>query len=186
MGYSNYGFGDIQECWVKNGKIFAKDPLTGIVQETESNLPYDVEPQRNAFISENVLLALNHDDDLIIGRDDGSIGIFRDDLLVGLRSWAPFRRPIWIVCGLMRVDGQIHEVLLNYRDRKTLYLKDSAYAGELKEPYHGNLKFETSIAYTLSALDNRAHIIDEKGDDIDVLCWRIPDCIRSRNCTRYF
>ena len=186
MGFRNQGLGNIHECWVENGMICEKSPFSDITYKYPTRLQLDIPKQLNLFVSPLVAFYLKHEGNVYIGRYDGSISIYResDMLLVGLNNWDAPDKVATAIIGFQRCSNGLREVLLDLRDRQTVYVDYHDIEAYLTTPFLGD---ETSLQAFGEFNDMGSwYVVTERGEVIGVSVWNIQNDVWRRNCPVFF
>lgn len=183
MGFHNVKLGNIHECWIENGYVHEQCPFSGKVYKYPTRLNVTIPKQCNLYYAKDIAFYLKHNGEVYIGRHDGSISIYResDMLLTGLNNWdAPVGIPTCII-GFHRCGRGLREVLLDLRDKQTIYVDYHDIEGFLDRPFLGNIE---SI-FSSSVFDNIGSwsVVTGGGEVIGVSVWNIQDSVWSGNCT---
>lgn len=181
LGFNYYNYGNIRNCRITSGKIQVKDPFDRIT-EYATPLQEETDWQCNLFISPYIAFVLyTHDKREIIGRFDGSITVYRDDLMVGLNSWQPKKavdvRPIGYYSGA----SSLQHILLDYTDRKNLFVSSLRYEALLPTPLYGEPNLTTALAI-MEQRERNSIILLEGGGEVEVPVWSIQNTLRIGTC----
>lgn len=185
MGFSQYQYGNIHDCWIENGYVCHETACSHSVYKYPTPLEVNIPRQKNIFMSFTVAFLLYHEDKMYVGRYDGWISIYRmsDNMLVGLNSWRAPSPPLTILIGLFSSHYGIKEVYLDTRDRVTVYTKWHRAEAKLTRPYAGDY---TDI-FDIEALAPAKSLGDwvfytERGEQIGVDVWSIQDALWKYDC----
>lgn len=186
MGFNLYSLGNIHTCWIENHKVYYESTATKIVYSYDTALDVTLPKQLNLFVSDNVAFLMFDDNNKYIGRYDGVISIYRksDDMLVGLSNWKPPTYPPLKSCGFYTTPVQPDEVMLDLRDKQTVYVRWHNIEAKVKVPI--DLKFDEPmgiISYEAFANEGPWHIYNERGEPVEVDVWFIQKELWRRDCT---
>ena len=125
MGYVTFDIPHVNECGVKDNNLVIK-LFSGKVVTYKTNLGFDIPPQRNLFNSKRVAFLLYHGEDVVIGRNDGTISIYdKHGLLIGARCWESPKLPPLSCAGYFINDiGKTKRAYVDTRDGVTVYRGD--------------------------------------------------------------
>lgn len=183
MGCKAFGANHTSPCWIKDGYVYTK-LYSGTVVSYETALPFDVEEQTNYFDSNRVAFVLFKDESMIVGRLDGTIGIFDKDsgLLTGLNWWKCPGFPLTPI-GYTYGAGanRFMKVFLDLRDGKTIYCGD--YIALVKEPLPKYLDLNMALVCAKSGQEARHNcfVCGEDGELIAFDAWSLQDVCRVQN-----
>lgn len=190
MGFNLYNLGVIRECWLENGMLKFKSPVTGEVTACETDLSVEAHPQKNVFYSKTVAFFLTTKDAdrqvKLIGRYDGKISIIdaKSGLLVGLKNWVVPPHPPTAICGYYKPMGMVYEVALNLSDKQSLYCGYHNIEARLISP--ADYDFDLSYAVGMceqSAGSDKLHIYRKGGTECGTEFWTVQDELWKHDCT---
>lgn len=189
MGFNLYNLGVIRECWLENGTLKFKSPVTGQVTACETDLDIEVEPQTNIFYSKTIAFYLlpyfNGRKICLIGRFDGKVSIVdaETNLLIGLRNWVVPPHPPTAVCGYFKPQGVVYEVALNLSDKQSLYCGYHNIEARLIRPadYDFDLSYAVGVCEQLPGSD-KLHIYRKGGVECGTEFWTVQNELWKRNC----
>lgn len=184
MGFNYFNYGNIHPCRVQDKKIIYR-LRSGMEISADCSLDVNIPEQVNLFISDRVMWLLYHEDKEYIGRQDGSISVYRvaDGLLVGLGFWEAPPIAQTYLCGMHTEASLMTEIHMDMRDRQTVYICKDGIEGIIDGTYSGGFKINDAIfsAAAFCTKDNY-HMFNERGDVIEVSHWFIQDAVRRRDC----
>lgn len=184
MGFNFFEYGNIHPCGIANHKVYFTLP-SGMRIEYNTKLDVEIPEQTNLFISDTVLFLLYHDDKMYIGRKDTSISIYRisDGLLVGLNTWDAPKYAEVELCGFYNDGNSMHEIQLDLRDKRTVYICGNRMQGLLPKENTAVFDPDKSV-FSASIHGNKRfyHIYDERGEVVEVNAWTVQKDLWSQNC----
>lgn len=181
MGFNYYNFGNIRTCRISGNKIQAKDPF-GQIMEFDTPLSEDTEWQCNLFISPYIAFVLyTHDKREIIGRFDGSITIYKGDLMVGLNSWTPKKSVHMVPIGYYSGTTSLQHILLDCGNRRTVYVDAVRYEGLLYKQFYGEPDMTTALAIMEQGI-RESIILLKGGVELEVPVWSVQNTLRIGTC----
>ena len=181
MGYRTYDISYINPCWVEDGYVCVR-LYSGTVVKYKTALPFNIPEQTNIFVNDRIAFWLFYEDKTVIGRNDGSISIYRtkDSLLVGLNYFEYEQVPlvrIGFATGMYK--HSMLPVRLDVRDMKTIY---SGYDGvALIDKMPSDLDLDLAMRCCL-AKDPEAHgcyVYRQGGERVAFRDWIISSRIQS-------
>lgn len=178
------GYGNIHPCGVKDGKVYYDLP-SGHRTYFETALDIEIPIQVNLFISDTVMFLLFHDDKMYVGRNDQSISIYRtsDLLLVGLSYWKPPKYAETKLCGYYNNRGDIYEIHLDLKDRRTLYICSLSKQSVLDKPIDCEFDLDAAlVSASAFGLYDNYHIFKKGGEPVVSDVWTIQEDVRKQNC----
>lgn len=184
MGFNLYNLGVIRECWLDNGVLKYKSPVTGQVDICETDLNVSVSPQTNIFYSKNVAFLLEENGVRYIGRYDGKVSLYnKNNLLVGLRNWVVPPHPPTAVCGYYKPRGAVYEVALNLSDKQSLYCGHHNIEARLVKPadYEFDLSYAVGVCQQ-SPGSEVLHIYRRGGVACGTEFWTVQDELWQHHC----
>lgn len=180
MGFNYFGQGNIRDCSIENGRIIVTDPF-GRVKTYETGLPENIERQCNLFWNKDIAFLLyTNDKREVIGRLDGSISIYKGDLLVGLNWWRVPPMPLFIHVGYRHSIHQVR-LYLDFEDMQTLFADFIREETLLPNP----LKEEVDLSGCLAALgrkDETQCILLKGGRRVEIPVWSVQNKLRIGTC----
>ncbi len=181
MGFNYYNFGNIRECSLQDGTLHVRDPF-GRVTKYQIDLQERTAWQQNIFITPYIAFVLyTNDNREIIGRFDGSITLYKDNLMVGLSSWKPKDVLNVVQVGYYCGSASLHSIVVDMDDRQTLFVDDLRYEALLPTPLSGTPNLTTALA--LAEQRTKESVILMKGGvSIEVPIWSIQDTLRIGTC----
>ena len=185
MGFNQYNFGNIRDCWIEDGFIYQEAPYTKHVFRYPTRLPVSIPRQCNVFVSDTVAFLLYYDQKMYIGRFDGWISIYRmsDNMLVGVNGWTPPGKPETDLIGFFKAPNGTVEVRRDRLDPLTIYAMYEGVEGLLPKSIpsaHCNIPKETTFRYLRKDYD--WFVIDEGGARVEIELWNLQDERRRRDC----
>lgn len=184
MGFNYFGYGCIHPCRVENQQIIYRLP-SGFEVKHKTALDVNIPEQTNTFISDTVVFVLYHDGKEYIGRNDGSVSIYRqsDNLLVGLNYWEQPLYPETKLCGYYSDSGMVEEIHLDLRDKQSVYVVGDSRESKTKAPIQFSANTDIALFDTVihgKLLDYT--IFDEGGARIAVDVWSVQEDVRRGDC----
>lgn len=185
MGFSQYRFGNIHECWIEDGLVCQEMPCTKQVYKYPTRLTDNIPRQLNIFSSFNVAFLLYHEDKMYIGRNDGWISIYRadDGLLVGLNNWDAPNAPITSLIGFFNSTDGIRDVYLDMRDKQTIYSTWRRAEARLTLPFDGSYTDIIDIeSYAPAPTLADWYLYSKGGERIGVDVWSVQEALWREDC----
>lgn len=195
MGFNYHNLGLIRECWIDNGILKFKQPMTGEEVACQTDLDVSVPKQTNIFYSKTVAFLLYADDKCYIGRYDGKVSVYmsRDiktslrnngPLLIGLKNWKIPPHPHTATCGYYCTGGMAYEIYLNMDDGQSLYCGYHFMEAKLAKRNYGEI-FDLTYAVAMTekqCQDIPWYIYTEGGIQCETECRSVQDSLWKRNC----
>lgn len=180
MGFNYHGCGNIRTCGIQSGQIVVQDPF-GRTKKYPTGLPEEIQPQCNLFWNGDIAFLLyTNDKREIIGRYDGSISIYDGDLLVGMNHWTADQAFALEHIGYA-IAGQLHRIMLDVTDRRTIFLEGVRYEALLPETFNYSPDISGAIA-AIERQDTRKIIKLVGGGEIEVPVWSVQNDLRIGTC----
>lgn len=187
MGFSNFGYGCLMPCGVKDGSVILELP-SGMIIGYPTHLEVTLPLQTNLYFGKTIAFLLEDEEKEYIGRFDGSITIVRksDGLLVGLNNWDAPKHPRIKSCGLYLEKGISSPVYIDLNDNQSLYVQDLPISSKLRTPYSGDFNELDSTMSSLIDVNVASHIYTKGGMALGTEVWNIQTSVRGRNCRIFF
>lgn len=181
MGFNYYNFGNIRECRIADNKIQVKD-LIGNITEYPTATELETDWQCNLFINPYIAFVLyTYDKREIIGRFDGSITVYRGNLMVGLNSWKPkLMLPVKPI-GYYSGTYNLQYIMLDGTDNQTLFVDSLRYEARLDKPIRKEPNLTTALAL-IEQGNKSAIILLQGGEEVEVPVWSIQNTLRIGTC----
>ncbi len=180
MGFNYHGYGNIRKCAIHYGRLITVDPF-GRERSYVTGFPENIEYQCNLFWNTDISFLLYTEDGReVIGRPDGSISVYRENLLVGLNNWNPdygfeVEHVGYAICNTLQ------RIMLDAKDRQTLFVEGVRYEALLPKKLYG--VFDTSAA--LASIERRecdSAILLSGGEMLEIPVWSVQDSLRIGAC----
>lgn len=183
MGFNYYNRGHIHKCYIKDGNV-VEVLQSGLEVKYPTALKIGIPEQQNLFLGKNVFFWLRKDGLDYIGNDSGYIIVVKGNLLVNWSTWTPPLYQETRHIGFVGSRGDLKDVLLDMRDRRTLYTGDGREECLVSEKIQGT--FDTDLACAAAAIVNMhkaTYIITEGGDlRVNDYTWTVQNGLRVEDC----
>lgn len=180
MGFKTYSIEHVNPCWVKDGIIYVR-LYSGFVCSYKSGIPYDIEEQVNTFRSSRVAFVLYHEDDMLVGRNDGTISIYKKgtNLLTGLNY---FEYPLVYLQHVGFTTGsswsRMSPVYIDGRDQKTVYCGHFVALAD-GIPQHLNMELAMACCKSKEKVLNSCYVYKDGGELVEFSDWHLSTRRRS-------
>lgn len=167
--FNLFNLGAQRECWIDNQQLHVQDLFTDRVDvynisptkffTDHPHINDDIKPMPN---DTHIIWQIeDKDHNVIIGRADGSVTVVNDYRVISCTFWdiSKFINPA-VVIGYHRNKTLIDAVLLDARDKQTIYVHGSPFYGYLQEKFieppeeDRELLIATAIAHVEACTSN--------------------------------